>query len=74
MPWATHVSHEYVSSLDAEVAVLHVQDRLHDSGCGLAVNVHAPALTVESRVRQLVGQAMSEEVLAGQPPRWRAWL
>ena len=62
--------------LDAEVAVLHAQERLQPSREG-GGGGHAPGaapLSVESRVRQLIAQATDEDVLASQPPSWRAWL
>ena len=75
VPWAASGSeaHALAARLDAEVAVLHAQKRLLASG-GETTGAHAAPLSVESRVRQLISQATSEDVLASQPPRWRAWL
>ncbi len=76
MPWATEGSegHALAARLDAEVAVLHAHKRLQHGSHGAAPGAHASALSVEGRVRQLIGQATSEELLAMQPPSWRAWL
>jgi ataxia telangiectasia mutated family protein len=75
VPWAVDGvdGATLAARLDAEVAVLHAQERL-SHGESLAARAARPPMNVESRVRQLIAHARSEEVLASQSPSWRAWL
>lgn len=74
MPELADSNEAHAASLDVHVAVLRAHKRLLNSGGDLATDVHAPPPSVESRVRQLIRQATSEDVLASQPPAWRAWM
>ena len=70
-PWLTEGSEglDALATLDAGVAIEYAKERFGVKG----KSGHAP-LSVESRVRQLISQATNEDVLASQPPGWRAWL
>ena len=75
VPWAAEASEgASVARFDAEVAVLHAQQRLTGGEATGGSRAARPPLSVESRVRQLIAQATSEQVLAVQPPAWRSWL